>query len=146
MRRAFTLLEMLVVIAVIATLASVVAPMVFRNVSDAKVSAAKSQLDIFALALEQYRMDTNSYPSTTEGLTALRVAPNVRSRALGSPTWRGPYLRKAVPLDPWGRAYQYVSPGKANPESYDLSSLGRDGALGGEGEDADLTSWGASSR
>jgi general secretion pathway protein G len=138
-RRGFTLIEMLVVIAIIATLAAVVAPAVFRNVGDAKVNAAKSQIELFALALDAYRMDNDTYPSSEQGLAALRTMPNG-----GEPprNWRGPYLRRTVPLDPWGRAYVYASPGRENPTSYDLYTLGRDGKQGGDGEDADITSWG----
>ena len=135
----FTLIELLVVITVIAILAGLVGPMVFRNVGDAKVSAARAQIELFALALDQYRLDNDSYPSSTQGLTALRENPTGVPEARN---WRGPYLRKSIPLDPWGRPYAYKSPGEANPESYDLLSLGRDGQLGGTGEDADVTSWG----
>ena len=135
----FTLIELLVVIAIIATLAAVVAPAIFRNVGDAKVNAAASQLEIFALALDSYRLDTDVFPTTSQGLIALRVAPIT---ADGPRNWRGPYLRKAVPLDPWGRPYIYVAPGKENPTSYDIYTLGRDGKVGGSGEDADLTTWG----
>jgi general secretion pathway protein G len=146
----FTLIELLVVIAIIATLAAVVAPAVFRNVGDAQVQAAKSQLEIFALALDSYRLDTGDYPTTAQGLDALRARPtnSAPSEMPSSPPseaprgWRGPYLRKAVPLDPWGRPYVYVAPGRENPESYDLYTLGKDGQIGGEGENADLTSWG----
>ena len=132
----FTLIELLVVIAVIAILAGLVGPMVFRNVGDAKTSAAKAQLELFGLALDQYRLDNDYYPSTAQGLEALRTAP------LGEPparNWRGPYLRKAVPLDPWGRAYTYKSPGEKNAQGYDLVTYGRDGKPGGEGEDADIS-------
>jgi general secretion pathway protein G len=138
-RRGFTLIEMLVVITVIAILASLVTPMVFRNVGDAKVSAARAQVEVFGLALDAYRLDNDYYPSTAQGLEALRRAPP------GAPparNWRGPYLKKAVPLDPYGRPYLYRSPGDSNPDTYDLLSLGRDGAPGGSGEDADVTSWG----
>jgi general secretion pathway protein G len=138
-RRGFTLIELLVVIAIIATLAAVVAPQVFRNVGDAKASAAKSQIEIFALALDSYRLDNDVYPSTDQGLAALRVSPTTGDLPRN---WRGPYLRKTVPLDPWGRAYVFVAPGRENPQSYDVYSLGRDGKIGGEGEDADITSWG----
>jgi len=138
-RHGFTLIELLVVIAIIATLAAVVAPQVFRNVGDAKASAAKSQIEIFALALDSYRVDNDTYPSTDQGLAALRTMPTTGDVPRN---WRGPYLRKTVPLDPWGRPYVYVAPGRENAQSYDLYSLGRDGKVGGDGEDADITSWG----
>ena len=138
-RVGFTLIEILVVITVIAILASLVTPMVFRNVGDAKTAATRAQVEILGLALDAYRLDNDYYPSTAQGLAALRVVPAGEPAARN---WRGPYLKKAVPLDPYGRAYLYQSPGEANPGSYDLQSLGRDGAPGGTGEDADLTSWG----
>ncbi|MBA2684236.1 MAG: type II secretion system major pseudopilin GspG [Gemmatimonadaceae bacterium] len=138
-RAGFTLIELLVVIAIIATLAAVVAPSIFRNVGDAKVNAAKSQVEIFALALDSYRIDNDVYPTSDQALTALRTLPATGDAPRN---WRGPYLRKAVPLDPWGRAYIYVAPGKENVTAYDLYSLGRDGKIGGDGEDADVTSWG----
>jgi general secretion pathway protein G len=140
-RGGFTLLELLVVLAIIATLVAVVAPSLFQNVGAAKVAAAKSQMEIFELALDAYRIDNDRYPSTEQGLAALRLKPVTGDSARN---WRGPYLRKDVPLDPWGRAYAYRSPGVANQTSYDLFSLGRDGKVGGDGEDADITSWGGS--
>jgi general secretion pathway protein G len=130
---------MIVVLAIIGTLALLVAPAVVRNVGDANVTAARSQIETFAVALDAYRLDTGAYPTTQEGLASLRARPLAPS---ARPGWRGPYLRKAVPRDPWGRPYVYASPGVANPDSYDLYTLGRDGALGGDGEDADVTSWG----
>ena len=139
-RGGFTLLEMLVVITVIAILAAIVSPMVFRNVDDAKVSAARSQIDIFGLALDSYRLDNDTYPSSAQGLAALTAQPSGTPEARN---WRGPYLKRAVPFDPWGRAYVYRSPGDSSRTSYDLLSLGRDGQPGGTGENADLTSWGA---
>ena len=134
----FTLIELLVVITVIAILAGLVGPMVFRNVGDAKMSAARAQIELFALALDQYRLDNDYYPATGQGVAALRDRPSGEPEARN---WRGPYLRKAVPLDPWGHPYVYKSPGEVNAQSYDLLSLGRDGQLGGTGEDADVTSW-----
>jgi general secretion pathway protein G len=139
----FTLIELLVVITVIAILAGLVGPMVFRNVGDAKVSAARAQIELFALALDQYRLDNDFYPSTTQGLAALRDKPTGDPEARN---WRGPYLRKAIPPDPWGRPYSYKSPGQVNADSYDLLSLGRDGQPGGSGEDADVASWEGSAR
>ena len=137
-RRGFTLIELIVVIAIIATLAAVVGPSIFANIGDAKRSAARSQIQIFALALDQYRLDNDAYPTTEQGLEALRALPGGGPPV---PSWRGPYLRQAVPADPWGRAYVYRAPGLANPGAYDLYSLGRDGRVGGDNEDADLTSW-----
>ena len=135
----FTLIELLVVLAIIAVLASVVAPTLFQNVGDAQRTAAKSQIEMFSLALDSYRLDNRSYPSTEQGLDALRALPSAGDPP---PNWRGPYLRRTVPLDPWGRPYMYVAPGRANPSSYDLYTLGKDGRVGGENEDADVTSWG----
>lgn len=138
-RTGFTLLELLVVLAIIATLVAVVAPSLFRNVGDAKSAAAKSQLEIFGLALDAYRIDNDTYPTTAQGLEALWTKPTAGDAPRN---WRGPYLRRDVPLDPWGRPYLYVAPGRDNPASYDLYTLGRDGRIGGIDEDSDLTSWG----
>jgi general secretion pathway protein G len=136
--RGFTLIEMLVVIAIIATLAAVVAPQVFKNVGDAKTNAAKSQVEMLSLALDAYRLDNDVYPTTEQGIAALRERP---PGADAPSNWRGPYLRQVIPLDPWGRPFVFRSPGRENPGSFDLYTLGRDGKLGGTGEDADVTSW-----
>lgn len=135
-RAGFTLLEILVVIVVIAVLAGLVAPNVFKHVGEAKNVTARSQIEMLGAALDGYRLDTGGYPATTEGLGALWQAPNQDKRA-----WKGPYLRKEVPLDPWGRPYIYKSPGDQNPTGYDLISLGADGQPGGAGEAADIVSW-----
>lgn len=135
----FTLLELLVVLAIIATLVAVVAPSIFRNVGDAKSTAAKSQIEIFSLSLDSYRLDNDRYPTTAQGLESLRVKPAIDDVPLN---WRGPYLKKDVPRDPWGRPFVYVAPGLENPTSYDLYTLGRDGKIDGSDEDADITSWG----
>ena len=134
-RSAFTLLEVLVVLVVLGLLAALVGPQVVGRVSDARGTAVRTQLELLGLALDSYRLDVGRYPSTDQGLRALRERP---ARGPASPGWRGPYLRKDVPLDPWGRAYEYRSPGRKNPDGYDLVTLGRDGASGGEGEDQDL--------
>jgi general secretion pathway protein G len=137
-RAGFTLIELLVTIAIIATLAAIVAPALFGNVGQARQNAARSQIQILSLALDAYRVDNDAYPATEQGLESLRTFP-----IGGEPpkNWRGPYLRQIVPHDPWGRAYVYVAPGQANPNGYDLYSLGKDGKPGGDGEDADFTSW-----
>lgn len=134
---AFTLIEVLVVIVVIAILAAVVGPSLFRNVGDARVAAAKTQIETFGTALDAYRLDNGRYPSSAQGLGALWQRPTIEPPA----NWRSPYLRKAVPKDPWGHEYVYVCPGRVNPQSYDLMSYGADGTAGGEGENADILSW-----
>src|SRR5689334_19608026 len=135
--RGFTLIEILVVIVVIAILATLVAPNVFRHVGAAKDATAKSQIEMLGAALDAFRLDNGRYPTTDEGLAALWEAP----RSDQVPNWRGPYLRKPVPLDPWSHPYVYVYPGQANPRGYDLLSYGADGQPNGTGEDADITSW-----
>ncbi|MEE9280668.1 MAG: type II secretion system major pseudopilin GspG [Myxococcota bacterium] len=134
----FTLIELMVVIAVLGMLAALVAPNVFRHVGTAKESAARSQIELLGAALDAYRLDNDVYPTTAQGLEALRREPQSSPRPRN---WRGPYLRKEVPLDPWGRAYLYRSPGTANAWGYDLLSYGRDGRDGGDAEDADIMSW-----
>lgn len=141
--RGFTLIELLVVLAIVATLASIVGPEILRNAGDAKVQAARSQIEMLGLALDAYRLDNDHYPTSAQGLDALRAAPVGGGAALN---WRGPYLRRVVPFDPWGRAYIYLSPGRENVASYDLYTLGRDGVVGGTGEDGDATSWGGAVR
>lgn len=134
-RSGFTLIELLVVLIVIGLLAGLVAPQIIGRVSEARVTAAKAQLELFNVALENYRLDNGRYPTTEQGLAALRDKPTRGPVATG---WHGPYLKKAVPLDPWGTAYVYRAPGTRNPTGYDLESLGRDAQVGGTGEDADL--------
>ena len=135
-RVGFTLLELVVVIIVLGLLAAIVAPQILGRVSDARTTAAQTQVELFGTALDSYRLDNGSYPTTEQGLSALREKP---TRAPVPTNWRGPYLRKDVPLDPWGKPYIYRSPGERNASGYDLMSLGRDGKAGGEGEDKDVT-------
>ena len=134
----FTLLELLVVIVVIAILATLVAPNVFRHVGAAKDATARTQIEMLGAALDAYRLDTGRYPNSEQGLDALWTRP---MREPLSPNWKGPYLRKEVPADPWDRAYVYRSPGTASGTGYDLLSYGADGKAGGDGEDADILSW-----
>jgi general secretion pathway protein G len=133
--RGFTLIELVVVIIVLGLLAGLVAPQIFGRVSEAKGVAAKTQLELLGAALDGYRLDNGAYPTTEQGLAALRERP-VREPAPAN--WRGPYLRKEVPLDPWQRPWVYRSPGERNKSGYDLMTFGRDGKPGGEGEDADV--------
>jgi general secretion pathway protein G len=137
-RAGFTLIEILVVIAVIAMLAALVAPNVFQHVGTAKDATARSQIELLGAALDAYRLDNGRYPTTEQGLDALQLQPTLQPLPSN---WRGPYLRKAVPVDPWGTPFIYLSPGEMNARGYDLLSLGADGEPGGEGEDADLVSW-----
>ena len=137
-RPGFTLIELLVVIVVIGVLASLVAPNIFRHVGTAKETTARAQIEMLGAALDAYRLDTGRYPTTEQGLAALWQEPAADPRPAN---WRGPYLRKAVPADPWGNAYVYRAPGTASGSGYDLISNGADGRSGGTGEDADVLSW-----
>ena len=136
-RSGFTLIEILVVIVVIAILATLVAPNVFQHVGAAKSATAKSQIEMLTTTLDAYRLSNGTYPSTEQGLQALYERPSIDPPS----NWNGPYLRKPVPLDPWEHAYIYVYPGQQNPNGFDLYSYGADGLPGGEGENADIVSW-----
>jgi general secretion pathway protein G len=137
-RRGLTLIEILVVVVVLAVLATLVAPNVFRHIGTARATTAKTQIEMLGAALDAYRLDNGRYPTTEQGLAALWQAPALEPRAVN---WRGPYLRKAVPADPWGAPYVYRAPGDQSGTGYDLVSYGADGRPGGEGEAADLLSW-----
>src|SRR5919108_4231063 len=132
----FTLIELLVVIIVLGLLAGLVGPRIVGHVSEAKSTTARTQIELLGIALDSYRLDNGSYPTTEQGLAALQQKP---TRNPVPASWRGPYLKKAVPLDPWGKPYIYKSPGEVNPQGYDLLTYGRDGQPGGSGEDADIT-------
>ena len=131
--RGFTLIELLVVMVILGLLAALVAPRFLGKVGRSKQQAAQAQLELFGAALDSFRLDTGRYPTTSEGLEALRTKPS------GTESWDGPYLKREVPLDPWGRTYIYKSPGEHG--DYDLISYGADGTAGGEGENADVLSW-----
>jgi len=138
MRNGFTLIELLVVIIVLGLLAALVGPRILGRVSEARSATARTQMELLDAALDNYRLDNGSYPATDQGLTALESKPTHDPVPLN---WRGPYLKRDVPNDPWGRPYIYKSPGEHNPAGYDLSTLGRDGQVGGVDEDADITNW-----
>lgn len=129
----FTLLELLVVMVIIGLLAGYVAPRYFAQVGKSEVKVTQAQIVAFEKALDTYRLDIGRYPTTEQGLNALLQRPQNEAK------WNGPYLQKAVPLDPWGKPYQYKSPGEHG--EFDLWSFGKDGQPGGTGENADITSW-----
>lgn len=122
----FTLIEILVVMAIIGMLAVMVAPNIFNQQAGAQVDAALSQISSLEAALDTYRLDVGEYPNSLEGL---------RENISGRAAWNGPYLRRGVPLDPWGNDYVYDSDGR----EFTLSSYGPDGEQGGEGDDADIS-------
>ncbi|MDO9422763.1 MAG: type II secretion system major pseudopilin GspG [Methylobacter sp.] len=132
--RGFTLLELLVVLGIIAMLAGIVGPQVMKHMGESKTKAAKVQIEDLAAALDMYKLDLGSYPTSEQGLMALIESPDNARR------WNGPYLRKSkMPLDPWQQEYRYVAPGEHG--KFDLYTLGADGKEGGEGEDQDIASW-----
>ncbi|EHP44244.1 general secretion type II pathway protein G [Cupriavidus basilensis OR16] len=130
--RAFTLLELLVVVVIIGLLASYVGPKYFSQIGKSEVTVARSQIEAFERALDSFRLDVGRYPSSEEGLAALLDRPGNLAR------WNGPYLKKNVPLDPWGHPYTYRAPGSKG--DFEIISLGKDGQPGGVGENADLVS------
>ncbi len=130
----FTLIELLVVILILGILAALIVPRVLNNVGTSKIAAAKTDLSTISQALDAFHLDCDRYPTTSEGLQALRVAP---SGLTGK--WHGPYLEKDVPNDPWGNPYVYKSPGDTGgSDSYTVESYGSDGQPGGTGDAADI--------
>ena len=130
----FTLIELLVVLVILGLLAALAGPRVVSYLGGAKSDTARLQLQNFKSALDLYRLDTGGYPTSQQGLTALIRSPG------NTPGWKGPYVDSpSVPQDPWGKPYISQAPGQHG--AYDLSSLGSDGAPGGQGEAADVTSW-----
>jgi len=129
----FTLIELLVVMVIIGLLAALVGPRFIRQEEKAKIKATKAQIELLSTALDTFRLDVGRYPTTEEGLEALRTKPG------GLERWDGPYLKKDVPLDPWGKAYAYKSPGEHG--AFDIVSYGADGLSGGEGDNRDITNW-----
>jgi general secretion pathway protein G len=132
-QRGFTLLELLVVMVIIGLLAGYVGPKYFSQIGKSEIKATRAQIDSLEKALDQYRLDVGHYPNTEQGLAALMKRPAGENR------WQGPYLKKDVPLDPWGTPYQYAQPGEHG--EFDLYSFGKDGKAGGEDENADITNW-----
>jgi general secretion pathway protein G len=131
--KGFTLLELLVVLVIIGMLAGLVAPKFFAQIGKSETKTARAQINALEKALDQYRLDQGHYPSSEQGLSALKDRP------AGETKWSGPYLSKGVPLDPWLRPYVYKFPGEHG--EFDLSSYGKDGQPGGSGEAEDIVNW-----
>ena len=129
----FTLIELLIVMVIISLLAAFVAPRFFGQEKKAKQRGAKGQISLLESAVDTYRLDIGRYPTTEQGLEALREKPD------GIDKWDGPYLRKELPMDPWGNPYVYESPSEHG--EYAIMSYGADGTPGGEGDDMDIVSW-----
>lgn len=130
----FTLLELLVVLGIIAMLAGIVGPQVMKHLGESKIKAARVQIEDLSAALDMYKLDLGTYPTSSQGLKALIESPDSAKR------WSGPYLRKAkLPPDPWLQEYHYTSPGEHG--KFDLFTFGADGKEGGTGEDQDINSW-----
>ncbi len=132
-RRGFSLMELLVVMVILGILAALVAPKFFKHEAKSRQKAAKAQIALFETAIDTYRLDVGRFPTTRQGLEALREAP------AGVDRWDGPYLPKPVPLDPWGEPYVYKYPGEHG--DYDILSYGADGQPGGEKDNEDIVSW-----
>ncbi len=134
-RSGFTLIELLLVLVILGVLAGIVVPKFGGTTERARNTAAESQISSFGTMLDAYEVDMGNYPKGKSGLMDLIVAPRN-----GAANWRGPYLKSesSLPKDPWGNDYIYESPGKNNPSSYDLMSMGKDGRVGG---DDDITNW-----
>lgn len=130
-RRAFTLVEMLLVLVILAVLAAIVIPKMSGRSQQAKETAAKTQISGFETALDMFEADTGFYPKSLDALV---------NEPSGTQNWKGPYLKQGIPLDPWGNPYLYSFPGKNNARGYDLQAVGPDGRPGG---DDDITNWNA---
>jgi general secretion pathway protein G len=131
--KGFTLMELLLVLVIIGLLSAIVAPSLYQRIKPAKITAAREQMGNFSLALDSFFVDMGRYPTTSEGLSVLRVKPD------GGELWKGPYLQKEIPADPWGKNYIYRSPGRNG--GYEIVSYGEDSREGGEGDNADINSW-----
>lgn len=134
----FSFIEIMIVMSIIGLLMALVGPRLMRGREKAETQAAAVQIENLGAALDTFRLDVGRYPTTQENLDALERRPGSADR------WDGPYLKKSVPMDPWGRRYVYASPGNSG-RPYDLYTLGADGAMGGDGPNRDVTSWDGSS-
>ncbi|HAV61097.1 MAG TPA: type II secretion system protein GspG [Verrucomicrobiales bacterium] len=128
----FTLIELLLVLVILGVLAAIVVPKFSGRTEQARVTAAQSQISTFSTALDAFEVDNGFYPKGSAGLNDLVTAPR------DAQSWRGPYMKDAIPVDPWGNAYLYECPGKNNTSGYDISSLGPDGRAN---TDDDIKNW-----
>jgi general secretion pathway protein G len=126
------LIELLLVMVILAVLAAVIVPKFTRRSEQARTTAARADIANLELALDSFEIDTGRYPTSSEGLQVLVEQPS------DAKDWRGPYIKRGIPSDPWGNLYVYVYPGKNNQDDYDLYSLGPDGQ---SGSDDDITNW-----
>lgn len=131
----FTMIELLVVLIIVGLLAALVGPTLYGHINPAKQQVAKAQIENFMSALDTYFIDNGDFPTEQQGLSSLREKP------ASTQNWRGPYLKKMIPMDPWGNPYIYRSPGRNG--GYELLSFGKDGKEGGEESDKDIVSWDA---
>ncbi len=131
--RGFTLMELLLVLVIVGLLAAVVGPTLYQRIKPAKQTAAREQIENFGTALDNFVVDMGRFPTTQEGLKALRTKPE------GTDKWNGPYLKKEIPNDPWGNPYVYRAPGRSG--GYEIVALGADGREGGDEDNADINSW-----
>ena len=129
----FTLTELLIVLVILGLLAALVGPVLYQRINPAKQSVARAQIENFMSALDSYFLDVGSFPTSQQGLAALRTRPE------GVTKWNGPYLKKEIPGDSWGNAFVYRSPGRNG--GYEIVSHGADGKEGGEADNADINSW-----
>ena len=129
----FTLTELLIVLVILGLLAALVGPVLYQRINPAKQSVARAQIESFMTALDSYFLDVGSFPTSQQGLGALRTRPE------GVAKWNGPYLKKEIPGDSWGNAFIYRSPGRNG--GYEIVSYGADGKEGGEADNADINSW-----
>lgn len=131
-QRAFTLVELLLVLVILGTLAAIVVPKFAGRTEQARITAASTQIANFGVVLDSFEVDNGYYPKGKGGLTDLVERPR------DAQNWRGPYLKQEIPKDPWGNAYIYECPGKHNDDTYDVMSMGPDLRVGG---DDDITNW-----
>lgn len=136
-RRAFTLIEIMVVVIVLGILAAVVIPNLAGRTDEARVAKARSDIETLSLLIQSFRLDMRRYPTEEEGLAVLREEPTGEDAEL----WKGPYTNKPIPKDPWGNEYIYTSPAENGIDEWGIESYGADGEPGGEGFDRDINTW-----